>query len=486
MSMKKKSLFGTLTSVLFVLAATLLPVESLMAAEGEINSGDTAWMIVATALVLFMTIPGLSLFYGGLVRAKNVLSILVQCFAITCLMSILWLIFGYSMASTGDGNLFGSFDKIFLKGVGVDTLDGRTIPESVFFTFQMTFAIITPALIVGAFAERMKFSSVLIFCALWFTFSYVPVWKMAWGGGLFSGRDAETLEKVEAGESGAKSSWLMADDPDGPEAEDASGNKTGTAANEAAIDFAGGTVVHINAGVAGLVLCILLRRRKGYGTVAMPPHSVPLTVVGASMLWVGWFGFNAGSELKADGTAGMALLVTQVATATAAFSWMIVEWLVAKKPTAVGIATGAVAGLVAITPASGSVGPVGALVIGIAAGVICYFCATSLKKALGYDDSLDVFGVHGIGGIVGALLTGMFAWGTIEVEGKSVPVETFTLGVQVWTQLKAVLVTIIWSGVVSFIAFKIAGLLTDGCRVSEEEEDQGLDLNSHGEAGYGS
>jgi len=476
MSMKKKSLFGTLTSVLFVLAATLLPVESLMAAEGEINSGDTAWMIVATALVLFMTIPGLSLFYGGLVRAKNVLSILVQCFAITCLMSILWLIFGYSLAYSGDGNLFGNFDKIFLKGVGVDTVDG-SIPESVYFTFQMTFAIITPALIVGAFAERMKFSSVLIFCALWFTFSYVPVWKMAWGGGLFSGRDAETLEKVEAGESGAKGSWLMADDPDGE----------GDGEAEGAIDFAGGTVVHVNAGVAGLVLCILLRRRKGYGTVAMPPHSVPLTVVGASMLWVGWFGFNAGSELAADGTAGMALLVTQVATATAAFTWMIVEWLVTKKPTAVGIATGAVAGLVAITPASGSVGPVGALVIGIAAGVICYFCATSLKKALRYDDSLDVFGVHGIGGIVGALLTGMFAWGTVEAaDGTEIPVETFTIGIQVWIQLKAILVTVIWSGVVSFIAYKIAGLLTGGCRVPEEEEDQGLDLNSHGEAGYSS
>jgi len=476
MSMKKKSLFGTLTSVLFVLVATLLPVESLMAAEGEINSGDTAWMIVATALVLFMTIPGLSLFYGGLVRAKNVLSILVQCFAITCLMSILWLIFGYSLAYSGDGNLFGNFDKIFLKGVGVETVDG-SIPESVYFTFQMTFAIITPALIVGAFAERMKFSSVLIFCALWFTFSYVPVWKMAWGGGLFSGRDAETLEKVEAGESGAKGSWLMADDPDGE----------GDGEAEGAIDFAGGTVVHVNAGVAGLVLCILLRRRKGYGTVAMPPHSVPLTVVGASMLWVGWFGFNAGSELAADGTAGMALLVTQVATATAAFTWMIVEWLVTKKPTAVGIATGAVAGLVAITPASGSVGPVGALVIGIAAGVICYFCATSLKKALRYDDSLDVFGVHGIGGIVGALLTGMFAWGTVEAaDGTEIPVETFTIGIQVWIQLKAILVTVIWSGVVSFIAYKIAGLLTGGCRVPEEEEDQGLDLNSHGEAGYSS
>ncbi|SVD64156.1 uncharacterized protein METZ01_LOCUS417010, partial [marine metagenome] len=266
------------------------------AAEEEaatLNSGDTAWMIVATVLVLFMTIPGLSLFYGGLVRAKNILSILVQCFAITCLMTILWLIYGYTLAY-GEGNAFiGDFSKLFLKGVGVDTIDG-SIPESVFFTFQMTFAIITPALIVGAFAERMKFSSVLIFCALWFTFSYVPVWHMVWGGGLISG-------------------W-------------------------GAMDFAGGTVVHINAGVAGLVTCIMLGKRKGYGSTAIPPHSVPLTVVGASMLWVGWFGFNAGSELAADGTAGMALLVTQVATATAAFSWMIVEWIKTGKPTAVGIA----------------------------------------------------------------------------------------------------------------------------------------------------
>ena len=451
MSMKKTPLFGTLASVLFVLAVTLLPVESLMAqdaaaeaapaaAEEEaatLNSGDTAWMIVATVLVLFMTIPGLSLFYGGLVRAKNILSILVQCFAITCLMTILWLIYGYTLAY-GEGNAFiGDFSKLFLKGVGVDTIDG-SIPESVFFTFQMTFAIITPALIVGAFAERMKFSSVLIFCALWFTFSYVPVWHMVWGGGLISGWDA--------------------------------------------MDFAGGTVVHINAGVAGLVTCIMLGKRKGYGSTAIPPHSVPLTVVGASMLWVGWFGFNAGSQLAADGTAGMALLVTQVATATAAFSWMIVEWIKTGKPTAVGIATGAVAGLVAITPASGSAGPIGALIIGLAAGVVCYFCATSMKKALGYDDSLDVFGVHGIGGIVGALLTGVCAAETMGGSGIGLD----SMGAQVFAQLKGVVVTIIWSGVVSVIAFKIADLVTGGARVGEDEEDQGLDLNSHGEAGYGS
>ena len=504
----KRPLFGALASVLFVLAATLLPVESLTAQtdapstdaasqteavaetpaepeeESVLDSGDTAWMIVATALVLFMTFPGLALFYGGLVRSKNILSILVQCFAIGCLMSILWLIYGYSLATNGDGNYFGDFGKLFLKGVSVDSPNG-TIPESVFFTFQMTFAIITPALIVGAFAERMKFSSVLIFCALWFTFSYIPVWKMAWGGGLFSGLDAETVAKVESGESSA-GNWLMGADPDGEEKEDASGKKTGTEENEEAIDFAGGTVVHINAGVAGLVLCILLGRRKGYGTTPMSPHSVPLTVIGACMLWVGWFGFNAGSAAAADGTAGMALLVTQVATATAAFTWMIVEWIVAKKPTAVGIATGAVAGLVAITPASGSVGPVGALVIGLASAIVCYFCATSLKKALGYDDSLDVFGVHGIGGIVGALLTGMFAWGTVTVDGKDVPVETFTMGIQVWTQLKSIIVTDVWSGVVSVVAIYITGALTGGCRVSEDEEEQGLDLNSHGESGYNS
>ena len=449
----KRTLLGTLVGVFFMLAVTLLPVDTLLAQDAPTaaeaapaaeeksfadlggDSGDTAWMIVATALVLFMTFPGLALFYGGLVRAKNILSILVQCFAVGCLMTILWLVYGYTLAY-GEGNAFiGNLDKMFLQGVGVDTIDG-SIPESVFFTFQMTFAIITPALIVGAFAERMKFSSVLVFCTIWFTFSYVPVWHMVWGGGLIAG-------------------W-------------------------SAMDFAGGTVVHINAGVAGLVTCILLGKRKGYGSAAMSPHSVPMTIIGASMLWVGWFGFNAGSQLAADGGAGMALLVTQVATATAAFTWMVVEWIVAKKPTAVGIATGAVAGLVAITPASGSAGPLGALIIGFASAVVCYFCATSLKKALGYDDSLDVFGVHGIGGIVGAILTGVCAAGSLGGAGLELP----SISLQVWAQIKSVVVTIIWSGVVSFIAFYIASALTGGCRVSEDEEQQGLDLNSHGESGY--
>ena len=451
----KKTLLGTLTGVLFMMAVTLLPVEVMHAQDAPAaeaaaepaaektfaelggDSGDTAWMIVATALVLFMTFPGLALFYGGLVRAKNILSILVQCFAVGCLMSILWLAYGYTLAY-GEGNaVIGNLDKIFLQGVGVSTIDG-TIPESVFFTFQMTFAIITPALIVGAFAERMKFSSVLVFCTIWFTLSYVPVWHMVWGGGLIAG-------------------W-------------------------GAMDFAGGTVVHINAGVAGLVTCILLGKRKGYGSSSMSPHSVPMTVIGASMLWVGWFGFNAGSQLAADGGAGMALLVTQVATATAAFTWMIVEWIVAKKPTAVGIATGAVAGLVAITPASGSAGPIGALIIGVASAVVCYFCATSLKKALGYDDSLDVFGVHGIGGIVGAILTGVCAAGSLGGSG----LELDSMAAQVFAQIKSVVVTIIWSGVVSVVAYYIASALTGGCRVSEDEEVQGLDLNSHGESGYNS
>ena len=397
-----------------------------------LNSGDTAWMIVATALVLLMTIPGLSLFYGGLARRKNVLSILVQCFACTALMTLLWTVYGYSVAASGDGQFFGDFDKLCLKGVGVDTLNG-TIPESVYFTFQMTFAIITPALIVGAFAERMKFSAVLIFLTLWFTFSYLPVWHMVWGGGYVA-------EKWEA------------------------------------IDFAGGTVVHINAGIAGLVACIVLGKRQGFPKSPMPPHNVPFVLIGAALLWVGWFGFNAGSQLAADGVAGMAQLVTQVATAAAAFTWMMVEWITKGKPTAVGIATGAVAGLVAITPASGTVGPMGAIAVGAASGLVCYWTATSLKKALGYDDSFDVFGVHGVGGIVGALLTGLFF---IDAATGAETIENKLKG-----QIVSVIVTIIWSAVVSYIALKIADLLCGGIRSSEDEETQGLDVADHGEEGY--
>ena len=395
------------------------------------KSGDTAWMIVATALVLLMTIPGLSLFYGGLARKKNVLSVLVQCFAVTALMSLLWVIYGYSFAASGDGKLFGDFSQLFLKGITTDSMSG-SIPESVFVTFQMTFAIITPALIVGAFAERMKFSAVMIFLVIWFTFSYCPIWHMVWGGGYL----ATTWE---------------------------------------AIDFAGGTVVHINAGVAALVACIMLGKRKGYPDSPMPPHNVPFVLIGAALLWVGWFGFNAGSALTAGGQAGMAQLVTQVATAAAAFTWMMIEWCSKGKPTAIGLATGAVAGLVAITPASGSVGPMAAIAIGVAASVVCYWAATSLKKKLGYDDSFDVFGVHGVGGIVGALLTGVFAFSD---EGKEI------IKNQLTGQLMSVLVTVIWSAVVTFIAIKIAGALCGGIRVDEETEMEGLDVKDHGEDGY--
>ncbi len=431
-----------LTFILFLL---ILPVTAYAQQSGSIDSGDTAWMITATVLVLFMTIPGLSLFYGGLVRTKNVLSVLVQCFAITSMVTILWIIYGYSVAFSTAGmqegvynfhSFFGGLGKSFLSGVNVESVSG-TIPETVFLIFQMTFAIITPALIVGAFAERMKFSAVMLFVAIWFTFSYLPVCHMAW-----------------AGDGSLFGNWGV-------------------------LDFAGGTVVHVNAGIAGLVACIMVGKRKGFGDTAMPPHSVTLTVVGASMLWVGWFGFNAGSELASDGTAGMAMLVTQIATATAAFSWMVVEWIRSGKPTAVGIATGAVAGLVAITPASGTAGPVGALLMGLAAGVFCYFGATTIKKLFGYDDSLDVFGVHGIGGITGAILTGLFAAEFMGGAG----INAGSVGAQVWVQIKGVAVTIIWSGVVSFAALKVIDMFI-GIRAKEEEEIKGLDLSHHGESGY--
>lgn len=411
-----------------------------------LNSGDTAWIITATALVLFMTLPGLALFYGGLVRAKNILTVLVQCFALAGIVTVLWVVYGYSLAfsmpegveagSLGLHSFIGTFNTTFLKGITSDSLTG-TIPEVVFITFQATFAIITPALIVGAFAERMKFSAMLIFTLLWFTFSYLPVCHMAW-----------------AGDGALFNNWGV-------------------------LDFAGGTVVHINAGIAGLVACIMVGKRKGFGVEAFPPHSVPLTVIGAAILWVGWFGFNAGSQLAADGTAGMALLVTQVATATAATTWMFAEWLRSGKPTAVGLATGAVAGLVAITPAAGTAGPMGALIIGFASGLICYISATSVKRALGYDDSLDVFGVHGVGGIVGALLTGLCAAPFLGGAG----LEKDTVGAQVGVQFMSVVVTIIWSAAVSVIALSIAKA-TVGLRVSEEVEHTGLDLAEHGEEGY--
>ena len=413
---------------------------SLLLAEDTLSSGDTAWMLTATALVLLMTIPGLSLFYAGMVRSKNVLSVLMQCFAITGLMSIIWVVYGYSLAFSDGGsmnNWIGGLDNFMLLNLTVDSLSG-SIPETVFMTFQMTFFIITPALIVGAFAERMKFSAILWFMTVWGTIVYLPICHWVWGGG-----------------------WLSQMTPH-------------------PLDFAGGTVVHINAAVAGLVASIMVGKRKGYKRIVMPPHNLTLTLIGAALLWVGWFGFNAGSELAANGTAGMAMAVTQIAAAAAALTWMFVEWIKHGKPSVLGIASGAVGGLVAITPASGSVGPTGALAIGFAAGLGCYWAATSLKNKFKYDDSLDVFGVHGIGGIIGALLTGVFVSASLGGVGFG---EDVTMGSQIWSQFLSVLVTIVWSGVLSYVILKVIDL-TLGLRVTEEDEVEGLDISSHDERGY--
>ena len=423
--------------VILILMAVCFPGQALAEETPVLNSGDTAWMLTATALVLFMTIPGLSLFYAGMVRSKNVLSVLMQCFAITSLMTILWVLYGYSMAFGEAGLFWGGLSKMFLKGVTVDSLSG-TIPETVFMTFQMTFAIITPALIVGAFAERMKFSAMLIFMGIWFTVVYAPVCHWVWGEG----------------------GWL---------------------GSKGILDFAGGTVVHINAGVAGLVAAIVLGKRKGYPERHMPPHNLGYTLMGASMLWVGWFGFNAGSELAADGTAGMAMAVTQIATAAAALGWMFMEWADHGKPSALGIASGAVAGLVAITPAAGAVGPMGALAIGIAAGVGCFFASTKIKRLIGYDDSLDVFGVHAIGGIIGAILTGIFCAPSLGGVGFGDGIST--IGKQISIQFLGVISTLIYSGIVSFVILKGLDAII-GLRVSDDEETEGLDLSQHDERGY--
>ena len=446
-SAKERSGYTRIRTLIVVLLLCGLPSLAMAQEATAPNSGDTAWMLTATALVLFMTIPGLALFYGGLVRVQNVLSVLMQCFALTGLITIVWVVCGYSLAFNTAGmeagtltltSFVGGLGTMFLRGIGVDTLSG-TIPETVFITFQLTFAIITPALIAGAFAERMKFSAMLIFSVVWSIIVYAPLCHMAWSG-------------------------------DGSLFGDIIG----------ALDFAGGTVVHINAGIAALVAAILVGKRLGYQTTAMPPHSLTLTVVGASMLWVGWFGFNAGSAVAADGAAGMAMLVTQISTATAAVAWMFVEWAKHGKPSALGIVTGAVAGLVAITPASGSVGPIGALAIGIVSGIVCFWGATTLKSQLGYDDSLDAFGVHGIGGIVGALMTGIFVADGLGGVGLA---EGMTIGTQVWAQLLSIIVTVVWSGVLSFIILKIVDA-TVGLRVEEDEERQGLDLSQHNERGY--
>ena len=432
------------------------------------NKGDTAWMTVATILVILMTIPGLALFYGGLVRSKNMLSVLMQVFVVTALIYVLWTLYGYTIAFSASNPFFGSLDKLFLKGITPDSVaatfsKGVVIPELTFVAFQATFAAITCTLIVGAFAERARFSAVVLFCVLWFTFSYMPIAHMVWyWDGPDAITDAASLDKVTAA-----AGWLWA---------------------KGALDFAGGTVVHINAAVAGLVGAFVIGKRVGYGKEAMAPHSLTLTMVGASLLWVGWFGFNAGSNLEANGVTALAFVNTLVATAAATLSWIAGEALSKGKASMLGAASGAVAGLVAITPACGFVGPMGAIVIGLLAGFICLWGVNGLKHLIGADDSLDVFGVHGVGGILGALLTGVFAspalggTGVYDYVANAVAAD-YSITNQVWIQFQAVVTTLVWSGVVSYIAYKLVDIVL-GLRVSEEEEREGLDISSHGETAY--
>jgi Amt family ammonium transporter len=422
-----KRLAGGFLAVVF--GAVMFAADAFaQAAPPKLDSGDTAWMLTSTALVLLMTIPGVALFYGGMVRKKNVLATVMQSFAITCLITVIWMVIGYSLAFAEGNSFVGGLSKFMLKGMETKSLSG-TIPESVFMVFQMTFAIITPALVAGSLVDRIKFSALLWFVGLWSILVYAPICHWVWGGG-FLGSDG-------------------------------------------VLDFAGGTVVHINAGIAGLVGALVLGKRTGYGTENMAPHNLTLSIIGASLLWVGWFGFNAGSAVAANGTAGMAMAVTQVATAAAALSWMFIEWALRGKPSVLGIVSGAVAGLVAITPAAGFVNPTGALILGLVSGVVCFLAATTMKRALGYDDSLDCFGIHGVGGIVGALLTGVLASKAIGGTDGSMA--------QLLIQGKGVLWTIVYCGVVSFILFKVIDLVI-GLRPTEEEEREGLDQVLHGES----
>jgi Amt family ammonium transporter len=444
MNARNKTLLLGAAGLLLMMAVPALaqeaaaPAAEAAPAPPAIDHGDTAWMLTSTALVLLMTIPGLALFYGGMVRKKNVLATVMQSFAITALITVIWMVAGYSLAFTANPNegmnqYIGGFSRFFLAGMDVGAVS-YTIPESVFMIFQMTFAIITPALIAGAFADRMKFSAMLWFMGLWSIIVYSPIAHWVWGGGFLG-----TL---------------------------------------GVLDFAGGTVVHINAGVAGLVCALVLGKRIGTGHDNMAPHNLVLSVIGASLLWVGWFGFNAGSEVAADGRAGMAMVVTQIATAAAALAWMFAEWIARGKPSVLGIISGAVAGLVAITPASGWVDPTGALIIGLVAGIICFWAVVWLKPKLGYDDSLDSFGVHGIGGFVGAILTGVFAVSAVGGEGKSGWIDgNFN---QIWIQFQGTIATIVWSAVASFIILKVIDVII-GLRVTKEVEVEGLDINLHGE-----
>lgn len=431
-------IFRSLATGVGAAGAALLPTLVWAAEEKpKLDTGDTAWMLTSTALVLMMTVPGLALFYGGMVRKKNVLATVMQSFAVTCLVTVIWMVLTYSLAFTPGSTIIGGLSRVFLRGMALDSVNelAKTIPESVYMTFQMTFAIITPALIAGAFAERMKFSAMMWFMGVWSIVVYAPIAHWVWGPGGFLG------------------DWGV-------------------------LDFAGGTVVHINAGVAGLVCALVMGKRKGFGAENMAPHNLVLSVIGASLLWVGWFGFNAGSASGANTNAGMAMAVTQIATAAAALGWTFAEWMARGKPSVLGIVSGAVAGLVAITPASGFVNPVGGLVIGIVAGVVCFWAATSLKRAMGYDDSLDAFGVHGVGGLTGAILTGVFAVQAIGGEGKKGLIDG-NPG-QVLTQLWGCLVTIAWCAIATFVILKVIDAMI-GLRVTTEEEVEGLDINLHGE-----
>lgn len=421
------------------LLLALVSSSSMVFAEDALNAANTSWILTSTALVLFMTLPGLALFYGGLVRSKNVLSVLMQCFTIACLSSILWFIAAYSIAFGTASPWFGGFGNLFLANVTEGSMSGD-IPESVFLSFQMTFAVITPALIVGAFAERMKFSAVLLFSGAWLVLVYAPICHWVWGEG----------------------GWLL---------------------DMGLLDFAGGTVVHITAGVAALVAALVLGNRKGFGTTPMPPHNMTMTVTGAAMLWVGWFGFNAGSALAADGNAGMALLVTHLSASAGAFTWMVVEWIKYGKPSVLGAVTGMVAGLGTITPASGFVGPAGALVIGISAGIICFYATLTIKQKLNIDDSLDVFPVHGVGGILGTFMAGIFASDQLGLFSGQGLGEGVTISSQLGVQITGIVATGVYTAVVTYILLKIIGAIV-GLRVSEDEETQGLDVITHSESGY--
>ena len=460
---KGRSVLRGLGALLLV----MLPALALADGPPVPNKGDTSWVMTATVLVILMTIPGLALFYGGMVRSKNALSLLMQVFITFSLVAIIWAVYGYSLAFTQGNDFFGGWDRLFLKGMAPESVaatfsKGVYIPEYAYFCFQLTFAAITPCLIVGGFAERAKFSAILVFMVLWVTFSYFPIAHMVW---YWAGPDAYT--DAAAGEAAGKTAGFLF--------------------QKGALDFAGGTVVHINAGIAGLIGAILIGKRVGYGTTALPPHNVPYVMIGAALLWVGWFGFNVGSNLEATGFAALVFTNTLLATAAATLGWMFAEWIFKGSPTMLGAASGAVAGLVAITPACGFVGPMGAIAIGVIAAVICLWACSSLKRMLGYDDSLDVFGVHCIGGICGAILTGVFdspALGGVGVyDYVANAAGTYSMSGQVISQLWGVGTTLVWSGLVSLVAYKLVDL-TIGLRVTEEQEREGLDTVSHGERAY--